>query len=75
MQLYHLSVPITLRKQRLEQRGPHSLIDLDKDQKDRDAITTWPGYIYQNINSAESDAKELMRLIEANEGLVNINNS
>ena len=73
--LYHLSVPIALRRQRLEQRGPHSLIDLDKDQKDRDAITAWPGYIYQNINSPESDAEELMKLIQANEGLVDINNS
>ncbi|PJE63171.1 hypothetical protein COU88_00935 [Candidatus Roizmanbacteria bacterium CG10_big_fil_rev_8_21_14_0_10_39_6] len=73
--LYHLSVPLLLRKQRLNQRGPHSLIDLDKDQKDRDAITTWPGYVYHNVNSPESDAKELMKLIQANEGLIDVNNS
>lgn len=73
--LYHLSVPIALRRQRLEQRGPHSLIDLDKDQKDRDAITVWPGYVYQNINSPELDAKELMKLIQANKGLIDISNS
>ena len=73
--LYHLSVSIALRKQRLEQRGPHSLIDLDKDQKDRDAITVWPGYVYQNVNSPESDARELMKLIQANKGLIDISNS
>lgn len=73
--LYHLSVPIALRRQRLDQRGPHSVIDLDKDQKDRDAITVWPGYVYQNINSPESDAKELMKLIQANKGLIDISNS
>ncbi len=72
--LYHLSVPIALRRQRLDQRGPHSLIDLDKDQKNRDAIAVWPGYVYQNISSPESDAKELMKLIQANEGLLDINN-
>ncbi|CAN5159254.1 hypothetical protein BH11PAT1_BH11PAT1_0830 [soil metagenome] len=68
--LYHLSVPFILRKQRLDQRGPHSLIDLEKDQEDRDAITSWPGYIYQNINSPEVDAKELMKLIQTNIGLI-----
>lgn len=73
--LYHLSVPIVLRKQRLDQRGPHSLIDLDQDQKDRDAIVIWPGHVYHNVNSPESDAKELMKLIQANKGLVDINNS
>lgn len=73
--LYHLSVPIALRRQRLDQRGPHSLIDLDKDQNDRDAITVWPGYVYQNINSPESDARELMKLIQANKGLIDISNS
>ena len=49
--LYHLSVPFLLRKQRLHQRGPHSLIDLDKDQNDRDAVKVWPGYVYENVNS------------------------
>ena len=33
--LYHLSIPLSLRKERLHKRGPHSLIDLEKDQKDQ----------------------------------------
>lgn len=35
--LYHLDIPLSLRKQRLHDRGPRSLIDLEKDQKDRDS--------------------------------------
>ncbi len=70
--LYHLSVPFALRQQRLHERGPHSLIDLDQDQKDRDQITSWPGHIYQNINSPEVDAKELIKLIQKNVGLIKI---
>ena len=68
--LYHLSIPIALRRQRLDQRGPHSFIDLDKDQKDRDAITAWPGYVYQNVNSPEIDASNLMKLIQDGAGLL-----
>jgi len=68
--LYHLSVPIALRKQRLGERGPHSLIDLEKDQKDRDAVTSWPGCVYQNINSPEIDASNLMKLTQDGIGLV-----
>ena len=48
--LYHLSVPIMVRGARLEQRGHHTVIDLDKDQRERDKIEHWLGYVYQNIN-------------------------
>ena len=58
--LYHLSAPYSLREQRFHERGPHSLIDLEKDQKDRDSVKEWPGYVYQNINSPEVDAMELL---------------
>lgn len=70
--LYHLSIPISLRKKRLTKRGPHSLIDLEKDQKDRDRIKKWPGYVYKNINSPETDAKNLMKLIQMNKGIINL---
>ncbi len=70
--LLHLTVPRTLRQQRLHQRGPHSLINLEKDQKDRDAIKDWPGYVYENINSPEEDAKNLYELIRSNKGLINL---
>ncbi|MDR3642457.1 MAG: hypothetical protein P4L74_02400 [Candidatus Doudnabacteria bacterium] len=70
--LYHLNVPFALRKRRLEQRGRHSLIDLYKDQQDRDKIESWPGYVYQNINSPEVDAAELEKLIDTDQGLLNI---
>ncbi|EKD85072.1 MAG: hypothetical protein ACD_38C00091G0005 [uncultured bacterium] len=70
--LFHLTVPRALRQQRLDQRGPHSLINLDKDQKDRDAIKDWPGYVYENINSPEEDAKNLYDLIRSNKGLINL---
>jgi thymidylate kinase len=73
--LYHLSVPIELRKQRLDLRGPHSLIDLEKDQKDRDNITSWPGYIYQNVGSPIFDAKELIKLIQCNKGIIDVKTS
>ena len=36
--IYHLSVSFNTREKRLHQRGPHSLIDLEKDEKDRDAV-------------------------------------
>lgn len=68
--LYHLSAPYSLREQRFHERGPHSLIDLEKDQKDRDSVKEWPGYVYQNINSPEVDAMELQKLIQANKGLI-----
>lgn len=66
--LYHLNTPFTLRQQRLHQRGSHSLIDLEKDQKDRDAVTGWPGYIYENIHSPEVDASRLLSLIQEGKG-------
>lgn len=47
--LYHLSVPFSLRTQRLSKRGPHSLIDLKKDQKARDSNVKWYGYVYKNM--------------------------
>lgn len=71
--LYHLSIPLSLRKRRLHNRGPHSLIDLEKDQKDRDEVKSWPGYVYKNINSPEDDAINLFRLIQNKKGFVNIN--
>lgn len=68
IQLFHLSVPFELRKQRLRQRGPHSLIDLDKDQKDRDAVKDWPGRVYSNTNTPEVDAENLTKMIQDGEG-------
>ncbi|OGG30931.1 hypothetical protein A3I51_01020 [Candidatus Gottesmanbacteria bacterium RIFCSPLOWO2_02_FULL_38_8] len=72
--LYHLSIPISLQKERLHNRGPHSLIDIEKDQKERDEIKIWPGYVYQNINSPEIDAKNLMKLIQIGQGIIEITN-
>lgn len=72
--LYHLAIPLSLRKQRLYHRGPHSLIDLEKDQKDRDGIKVWPGYIYKNINLPEEDAINLFKLIQNEKGLIDIGN-
>lgn len=66
--LYHLNLPLALRKQRLHKRGPHSLIDLEKDQKEREKIKTMPGYIYKNTNSPEEDASNMLQLIQNNEG-------
>lgn len=71
--LYHLNVPFPLRTERLNKRGPHSLIDLAKDQRDRDENPEWYGYIYKNVGSAESDAENLFKLILANQGLLNRN--
>lgn len=71
--LYHLTIPFELRKQRLHQRGPHSLIDLEKDQRDRDANPKWYGYVYKNINSAKVDARDLFKLIRNNVGLLDLN--
>ena len=68
--LYHLSVPFPLRTERLNKRGPHSLIDLAKDQKDRDLNQKWYGYIYKNVNSEEIDAQNLFKLIQSNQGLI-----
>lgn len=70
--LYHLSAPFELRQQRLQERGPHSLIDLKQDQKDRDQIKSWPGYVYQNINSPAADTVELIKLIKNDIGLINL---
>ena len=71
--LYHFSVPFSLRMRRLTERGPHTLIDLKKDQKDRDANIRWYGYIYKNINSEEIDAGNLFQLIKEDQGLLNLN--
>jgi len=68
--LYHLIIPLSIRIQRLKDRGPHSLIDLDKDQKERDAVRDWPGYIYENLNSPEDDALNLFTLIQNKKGLI-----
>ena len=68
--VYHLSSPFILREKRLHSRGTHSLIDLVKDQKDRDTIKEWPGYVYENVNSPEEDAENLTRLIQDGQGLV-----
>ena len=68
--LYHLIVPLSLRRQRLNDRGSHSLIDLDKDQKERDAVKDWPGYIYKNLNSPEADALNLFTLIRDKKGFI-----
>lgn len=72
--LYHLVIPLTLRKERLQKRGPHSLIDIEKDQNDRNQIKTWPGYIYKNINSPEKDAKKLFEFIKKERGLIKRDN-
>ena len=71
--LYHLTIPLTLRKQRLHDRGPHSLIDLEKDQKDRDEVKAWPGYVYKNINLPQEDATNLFKLIQNQKGLIDRN--
>lgn len=70
--LYHLSPTFALREERLHQRGPHSLIDLAKDQKERDEIKNWLGFVYENVNSSEVDAKNLMQLIREGKGAVDI---
>jgi predicted kinase len=68
--LFHLSVPFEVRERRLHLRGPHSLIDLVKNQRDKDANKTWPGYVYNNINSPEVDAENLFSLIQQDRGLI-----
>ena len=70
--LFHLTVPFSLRKDRLHKRGPHSLIDLEKDQKERDSNLKWYGYIYKNINTEQIDAQKLFQLIQNNHGLLNV---
>ena len=68
--LYHLTVPPNIRKKRLTERGPHSLINLEKDEKERNSVKEWLGYIYKNINSQEKDSENLFKLILNKEGLV-----
>lgn len=68
--LFHLSIPLSLRRQRLVDRGPHSLIDLDIDQRDRDEIPYWPGCVYENISTPKIDAANLLKLIQENKGLI-----
>ena len=70
--LFHLSSPLSLRKRRLHKRGPHSLIDLDKDQKDRNAIKIWPGHVYRNTNSPIKDAINLFQLIQGHKNTIKI---
>ena len=68
--LYHLKIPLDLRRERLKQRWQHSLIDIDKDQKERDVIKKWPGCVYQNTNSPDVDALNLMKLVKNGLGLI-----
>jgi hypothetical protein len=68
--LYHLNPPFELRKKRLHQRGPCSLIDLEKDQREREANPKWYGYVYENSHSPIEDASTLLRLINNNAGLL-----
>lgn len=70
--LFHLSIPLRLQRKRLKERGPHSLIDLEKDQRVRGKIITWPGYVYHNVNSPEEDANNLVKLLENSKGLIDI---
>jgi thymidylate kinase len=69
--LYHLNAPLTLRKSRLYKRGHDSLIDLEKDQKERNAVEHWLGYVYENTNVPKVDASNLMKLIQSDKGLMN----
>ncbi len=68
--LYHLSVPFELREQRLHARGHHSLIDLKKNQEDKNFVKNWPGVIYENVNTPEIDASNLISLITKGKGNV-----
>ena len=68
--VYHLTVSFSTRVRRLHLRGSHSLIDLEKDQKDRDSIKNWPGYVYENIHSPEEDASNLFSLIRQGKGFI-----
>jgi len=54
----------------LDQRGPCPLIDLEKDQRERDLNEKWYGYVYENISSPIEDAENIMRLIQNDEGLL-----
>jgi len=72
MYLYHLNTPFSVRKQRLVERGRHSLIDLEKDQRERDSNVKWYGYVYNNINSPMEDATTIMKLIQNNEGVLDV---
>ena len=68
--LFHLNPPFEIRRQRLLQRGPNILIDLEKDQRERELNTKWYGYIYKNISTAEIDALNLFELIQKGQGLL-----
>ena len=70
--LFHLDIPLRLRKQRFNRRGVTPLINLDNDQWERNGIATWPGHIYHNTDTPETDALNLMKLIDAGTGLVYI---
>lgn len=71
--LYHLSIPFSLRIRRLHERGPHSLIDLEADQKDRDLNPKWYGYVYENINSPQQDSENIYSFVKNNKGLLDLN--
>lgn len=71
--LYHLSTPFFLRRQRLHERGPHSLINLEKDQQERDSNPKWYGCVYENTNSPTQDARNIFKLIQDNKGLIKTN--
>lgn len=70
IQLFHLNVPYSLRESRLDDRGPHSLIDLAKDQRERDKNTKWYGYVYENVNLPQVDAQKIVELIKSKHGLI-----
>jgi len=68
--LFHLDAPLEVQKRREVQRGHNPMIDLDQWQKERDQISSWPGYIYPNVNTPEIDAINLMKLINDERGVV-----
>lgn len=68
--LFHLNVPLNVRKQRFTGRGVAPQVNMDKDQKQRDRITSWPGHVYENTRTPEKDAANLMDLIDAGTGCI-----
>ena len=70
--LFHLSVPFSLRKKRMIERGPHSRIRLEEDQNDRDQVKVWPGYVYENTNLPEEDVLNIFLLIQNKKGFIEL---
>src|SRR3989344_150940 len=66
--LYHLNVSLSLRRKRNHKIEYNPLLDLEKDQRERDAIKKWYGHVYENINSPKEDAKNLLKLVRNNQG-------